>query len=75
MTINPSIPPRVARCQAALDGYAGDNPFTNLVDLMADAMHWCHLQGRSLTHFEAERTDADILDDFNRNPINERNHL
>jgi len=45
MTANRLIPQRVARCHAALDCYADDCPFIGLIDLMADAMHWCDANG------------------------------
>lgn len=72
---------RTTRCQQALNIYSDDDTYTNLVDFFADAFHWCHANGHSfpdaldtaLTHFEAEMTGDDILDDFNRQVTNERN--
>ena len=65
MTSDSLIPKRVARCQAALDRYNNDCPFTNLIDLMADAMHWCDATGQDFhyalcvagKHFIAELND------------------
>jgi hypothetical protein len=62
MTGDTLIPLRVERCQAALDRYSGDNPFVGLVDLLADAMHWCDATGQDFhyalcmagKHFVAE---------------------
>jgi len=72
---------RAIRCQQAITAYSDDDTYTNLVDFFADAFHWCHANGHSfpdaldmaLTHFEAEVTGDDILDDFNRQVTNERN--
>ena len=72
---------RAYRCQAAITAYSDDDTYTNLVDFLADALHWCHGNGHSLQdaldtallHFQAEMTGDDILDDFNHNPTNERN--
>ena len=33
---------RVARCQMAMADYSDDDTYTNLVDFLADAMHYCH---------------------------------
>jgi len=72
---------RADRCQQAITAYSDDDAYTNLVDFLADAFHWCRVNGHSLSdaldtalmHFEAEMTGDDILDDFNRKPTNERN--
>ena len=45
MTANPLISERVQRCREALIGYANDGLFTNLIDLLADAMHFCDESG------------------------------
>lgn len=66
---------RADRCQEAINAY------TNRVDFLADAMHWCHINERAfqdiletaLMHFEAETAGDDILDDLNRDVTNERN--
>ncbi len=41
MNCEPTIRERVERCRGALIGYADDGLFTGLIDLLADAMHWC----------------------------------
>jgi len=72
---------RADRCQEAINAYSDDDTYTNLVDFLADAMHFCHVQGHNfrhaldtaVMHFESEITGDDILDDFNRKPTNERN--
>jgi hypothetical protein len=72
---------RADRCQEAITAYSDDDNYSNLVDFLADAMHFCHLQGHSfrdtldtaLVHFDAELNGDDILDDFNHQATNERN--
>jgi hypothetical protein len=41
MTTDLLIPERVGRCRAALTGYSDGDRFICLIDLLADAMHWC----------------------------------
>jgi hypothetical protein len=72
---------RADRCQEAINAYSDDDTYTNLVDLLADAMHWCQFNGHSfsdileiaLMHFQAETAGDDILDDLNPELTNERN--
>jgi hypothetical protein len=72
---------RAIRCQQAITAYSDDDVYTNLVDFLTDAFHWCRVNGHSLAdafetalmHFEAEITGDDILDDLNSKPTNERN--
>ena len=72
---------RADRCQQAITAYSDDDTYTNLVDFLADAMHYCHLQGHSfrdaldtaLIHFDAEMTEDDILNNLDHQPSNERN--
>lgn len=79
--MTPSNQQRAVRYQQAITVYSGDDAHTNLVDFLADAMHWCHINGDSFDdaldtarmHFDAEMTGDDILDDFNREATNERN--
>ncbi len=72
---------RAIRCQQAMTAYSDDDTYTNLVDFLTDAMHFCHVQGHSFhdaldtarMHFDAEMTGDDILHDFNHNqPTEER---
>jgi hypothetical protein len=71
---------RAVRCEQAIDSYSDDDTYTNLVDFLADAMYWCHLQGHCFAdaldtarmHFDAELTGDDILDDLNRQATIER---
>lgn len=72
---------RAIRCLQALKAYSDDDTLTNLVDFLADAMHWCHVNGHSfrdcldtaLMHFDAEMTGDDILNHLNHESSNERN--
>ena len=57
---------RAARCLKALRRYDTDgSPYTGLIDFLADAMHWCRLEGldfhglidRASEHFAAEVFD------------------
>ena len=41
MTTDLLIPQRVERCEAAITGYSDDSSFISLIDLLADARHWC----------------------------------
>ncbi len=64
---------RATRSEQAIRVYSDDDTYTNLVDLVADAMHWCHSNGHSfqdaldtaVMHFDAETTGDDILDALN----------
>ena len=65
---------RAARCEQAIAAYSGDDAYTDLIDFLADAMHFCHIHGHSFEHaldtarmhFDAELTGDDILADLNR---------
>jgi hypothetical protein len=72
---------RADRCQDAITAYSDDDNYTNLVDFLADMLHFCQFNGHSFPdaldtarmHFDAEINGDDILDDFNHQPTNERN--
>jgi hypothetical protein len=60
---------RAARCHKAVRRYGTDSsPYTGLIDLLADAMHWCRLKGhdfhdlldRASRHYEVEVFDETI---------------
>jgi hypothetical protein len=56
------IKDRCIRAEQALAAYSDDDPATNLVDFLADAMHWCRVEGHDFAalldtaemHFETE---------------------
>jgi len=74
---------RADRCEEAIVAYSDDDTRTNLVDLLADAMHWCHLSGDDFRdaletaemHFDAETIPDDITEDFARSDSTERSPL
>jgi hypothetical protein len=51
---------RATRCQQALTAYSRADTETNLVDFLADAMHWCHLNGHSFD----DALDTAVMDSF-----------
>jgi hypothetical protein len=71
---------RAACCEQAITAYSDEDTYTNLVDFLADAMHWCQIDGHSLAdafdtammHFEAEMNGDDILEDLNHDVTSER---
>ena len=71
MTPNPFITERAQRCREALIGYADDGLFTNLIDLLADAMHWCDESGEDF-HFALCVAGKHYLAELNDEPTEER---
>ena len=63
--------PRADRCERALATYPDADPFTNLVDLLADAMHWCDLTGQDF-HLALAQACRHYLHEFNDQQIDER---
>ncbi len=57
-----TIKNRRIRAEQALATYSDDDPATNLVDFLADAMHWCRAEGHDFAdllgtaemHFQEE---------------------
>ncbi len=43
--MTPSNQQRADRCQQAITAYSDDDDHSNLVDFLADAMHYCHVRG------------------------------
>jgi hypothetical protein len=64
---------RALRCQEAISGYSDDDTHANLVDFVADAMHWCHRNGHhfrdvldtAAMHFDAETSGDAMLEHIN----------
>jgi hypothetical protein len=71
MTTDVSIPQRVTRCDAALRRYSDDGVFSNLIDLLADAMHWCDATGEDF-HYALCLAAKHYVAELNDQPINER---
>ncbi len=44
--MNRSSRQRADRCERTVTAYSEDDAFTNLVDFLADAMHWCDVTGQ-----------------------------
>ena len=42
-----TISERTIRCGEALRSYSDDDCHTNLIDWLADVMHWCHVGGHN----------------------------
>jgi hypothetical protein len=65
MSANAAISERAQRCREALIAYGDDGLFTNLIDLLADAMHFCDETGENFhyalcvagNHYLAELND------------------
>jgi len=71
MTDNPLISERVQRCREALIAYANDGLFTNLIDLLADAMHFCDESGEDF-HYALCVAGKHYLAELNDEPTEER---
>lgn len=71
MTANPFITERAQRCREALIGYANDGLFTNLIDLLADAMHFCDDSGEDF-HFALCVAGKHYLAELNDEPADDR---
>ncbi len=71
MTAEASIPRRVDRCDAALRHYSDDGVFTSLIDLLADAMHWCDATGEHF-HYALCLAGKHYVAELNDQPVTER---
>lgn len=71
MTSDLLIPQHVERCQAALTRYSDDNPFTALIDLLADAMHWSDASGGDF-HYALAQACRHYIHEINDEQQDER---
>ena len=71
MPSNPFITERVQRCRAALTGYSDDDRFVCLIDLLADAMHFCDESGEDF-HYALCVAAKHYLAELNDEPTDER---
>jgi hypothetical protein len=71
MTTDTTIPERVKRCRKALTGYSDDDRFICLIDLLADAMHWCDANGEDF-HYALAVAGKHYLHELNDEPTDER---
>ena len=71
MTTDLLIPQRVKRCDAALTGYSDDSSFISLIDLLADARHWCDANDQDYAASRPHRLPA-LPRELNDEPTEER---
>jgi hypothetical protein len=73
MKIHRLIQRRVAYCQTVLARYSDDDEFINLVDLLADAMHWCDANSLGF-HYSLCVACKHYLAELNNEQTEERRH-
>lgn len=66
-----TISQRVERCRTALTGYSGDDRFICLIDLIADAMHWCAANGEDF-HYALAFAGKHYVNELNGEQADER---
>lgn len=71
MSHDATIPERVARCEKALAGYSDDDCFLCLIDLLADAMHWCDAS-REDFHYALATAGKHYVNELNDEQTDER---
>ena len=71
MTVHRLISERATRCREALMGYPDDSLLTNLVDLLADAMHYCDETGEEF-HYALCIAGRHYLAELNDEPTDKR---
>ena len=62
---------RVDRCQRAISNYCDDHDQSNLIDLLADAMHWCDANGEDF-HICLAMACRHYIDELNDQQQDER---
>ena len=62
---------RADRCEQALTAYSDDDDFTNLIDFLADAMHWCDCTGEDF-HFALAQACRHYFHELNDQQQDER---
>jgi hypothetical protein len=62
---------RTVRCQQAIIAYSDDEAFAGLVDLLADARHWCGKKALSYADFDRTAYQH-YRDELNYQHIDER---
>lgn len=65
------ISERVQKCRKALTGYSDDDRFICLIDLLADAMHWCDHNGENF-HYALAVAGKHYLAELNDEPAEQR---
>lgn len=64
---------RAARCNEALSAYSTDDAFTNLIDLLTDAQHWCDATGQDF-HIALAHACRHYINELNDDQHDERRH-
>jgi hypothetical protein len=62
---------RLARCQQAITAYSTDDDHTNLVDFLADAMHWADAHGEDF-HLALAQACRHYVNELNEEQTDER---
>jgi hypothetical protein len=71
MTASSLIDERVERCRDVLMAYPDFSLFTNLIDFLADAMHFCNKAGEDF-HYALCLAGKHYLVEINEEPTEER---
>ena len=69
--MSPSNQERAAQCNRALAAYSDYDSSTNLIDFLADAMHWCHVNGEDF-HYALAVASRHHAIELNNEITNER---
>ena len=72
--MNPVNHTRAGRGHQAVTAYSDDDDFSNLVDLLADAMHWCDSTGQDF-HIAFAQACRHYVHELNDQQLNERRIL
>jgi uncharacterized protein YcgI (DUF1989 family) len=62
---------RAVRCQQAVTSYSDDDTYTNLVDFLADAMHWADANGEDF-HIALAQACRHYINELNDQQHDER---
>lgn len=62
---------RADRCERAISVYSADDSSTNLVDFLADAMHWCDSTGQDF-HLALAQACRHYIQELNDQQQDER---
>jgi len=66
-----SVTSRASQFELMLVGDTPDNAFTNLIDLLADAMHWCDATGQDF-HIAFAQACRHYVHELNDEQLDER---
>lgn len=64
---------RAKRCDEALSAYSTDDTFTNLIDFLTDAQHWCDHTGQDF-HIALAQAFRHYINELNDEQQDERRH-